>query len=678
MIPETKQKAPHANRTIQIGAKTRVNMADAGHPLASYVPQTKLGAIGLDLAMAASSSYLTIMATAGYVYSVTELKLPNPTFGSPPSGITIDPATLQTAWTSFNTNYALIQGKLDTFMDTTPGSANPTSILSQLEKLPSTIKIINGASIVLDFASKDSAGLEILFGAINTSVLSLKTALQKLGTDSQSATTTLTTASSTGVLKQLYDAYATDVQNLKDAITAAQNTIDADNKKIIGEGFGAATSVAVGLVGLINFWNPVGWVMMAGGAVGAYFAIEEIEKLKSDVETLKNTIKEDTIWETDYASAATAMQATIGSIQGFASMQAAAELELLALENVLSTLSTDLLAAVSDLQEGTPDWTAAQKEWNTVMTVAEQLGNVTAYIWPSPTVLSNPTGLTSSGSGLYQISSSGTASYLANGGTAWFTAAERTLSIATGGSSTSTVVGIDGAPAAGAAGKNVTYATNYFVKTYNQTTNVWTTISSFPAAQVATDGTNIYAIDQTVSRRTVKQYSGSGTTWTSLPALPNSDAPSNIAIANSKIFALSINSQTIYYYNGSSWVAISTSMDFMIMSGNGTYMGVVDTTNNSYLWDASTNAFKNASAATSTFVVGLAQQANGNQLVINKTQVLYSINNAAAPVATQLATDVVGITAVGGVFRVDETGAAYVLTTPASNTWTKLPVVPAV
>jgi hypothetical protein len=94
--PQTKAP-PYQSRTIQIGPNSHVNMASAGHPLATYEPTTKLGAVALDLAMATSASYLTIMATAGYVYAVTQLKIPNPTFGSPPGGVTIDPSTLQAA-----------------------------------------------------------------------------------------------------------------------------------------------------------------------------------------------------------------------------------------------------------------------------------------------------------------------------------------------------------------------------------------------------------------------------------------------------------------------------------------------------------------------------------------------------------------------------------------------------
>lgn len=673
-----KKAPPYIGRTIQMGPNHHVNMASAGHPLASYQPTTKLGAVALDLAMATSASYLTIMATAGYVYAVTQLRIPNPTFGTPPSGVTIDPATLQAAWTNFNTQYALIQGQLDNFMDTNPGSSNPASILSQLVNVPQSISGING-SVVLDFASKNASGLESLFNAVNSEVTSLKTSLTSLGTSIESSTSTLTAATTTGVLLELYNAYESDIQGLKTAISNAQSRIDSDNSKIIGEGFGAGASVVVGIVGLANFWNPVGWIMMAGGAIGAYFAIEEIEALKAQIASLKNTIKTDTDWENTYSQAATSMQATIGTIQGFASMGAAAELELITLENVLSTLSTDILAAVSDLEESSPDWTAAQNEWDKIMTTATSLANITAYVWPGPTELSNPTGFISSSTGLYQVASSGKGYYLTNGGSSWTSLPDRSLSIVTASGTNAIVVGINGAPAVGAAGTNPAYTTNYLVKTYNSSSNAWTDISTFPAAQVATNGTDIYAINQTVSSRQVYQYAGSGTSWTQLPALPNSDGASSIEVAGAKVFALTINSQQVFYYNGSSWVALSSSLKFMGLSGNGEYLGLVDINNNGYLWNASTNTFENISGnnpkPTCTSVGKLAQLSNGNQLIVNTSQTLYGISNASFPsVATQLATNVVGVTAVGGIYRVDEDGSAY-STDATYSSWTKLPAV---
>jgi hypothetical protein len=668
--------APHAERTIQIGANTRVNLAESGHPLALYQPKTKLGAVALDLAMAASTSYLTVMSVAGYVYAVTELKLPNPTFGSPPAGVTIDPATLQAAWNAFNTEYALIQGNLDIFMDTTPGSSNPASILSQLVSVPATIKSLDGA-ITLDFATKDATNLESLFTALKGEVSDLVTSLTTLGTSINTGSTNLKTQANSGVLLELYNVYETDIVGLTKAIANAQTKIDSDNKKIIEEGVGAAVAIAVALVGLANFWNPFGWVMMAGGAVGAVFAIEEIESLKVEIGDLNNTIKADTLWDNNYSTSATAIQATIGSINGFSSMQAAAELELQSLENVLSTLSGDIVTAVADLKEATPDWTDAQKEWDEIMAVAANLANITAYVWPGPTELSNPTGLTSNSTGLYQVSSSGLASYLVAGGTTWSAVADKTLSIVTGGTG-NLVAGINGAPAVGAAGTDPAYTTNYFARTYDQSSNAWTNISTFPAAQVATNGTDIYAIDQTISTRAVNKYNGSGTAWTTLPALPGIDAARDIAVAGSKVFALSINSQQIYYYDGTSWIAISTTLKFRNISGNGDYLGVVDTNNSSYLWNASTNQFSNLSGtnpvATDTSVGSLAQLSNGNQLIINTSQILFSLDNSTSlSTATQQAINVVGITAVGGIYRVDADGSAY-STDAAYSSWTKLPV----
>lgn len=666
------QVAPYASRTVRIGARTKVSLLEAGHPLASFRPKTKVGALALDLAVAATASYLTVMATAGYVYAVTQLQLPNPTFGTPPGGVNINPADLQNAWTQFNTNYALIQGQLDGFMDTTPGTSNPTSILSQLVNVPQTIQRLSG-TITLDFAAQNASDLEMLFNAFQSQVKDLNTSLTTLGTNIANSTSTLTTAANTGVLAQLYAAYESDIQGLQQAIDNAQNTIDSDNKKIVGEGFGAGVSIVVGLIGLANFWNPIGWIMMAGGAVGAYYAIEEIESLKAQIAGLKNTIQTDTDWENTYSQAATAMQATIGSIQGFSSMQAAAEQELTALENVLTSIYNDLVTAVNELEQSTPDWTDAQNEWNTVMSVAGNLANVTAYIWPNPQLLSSPTGISSTSSGLYQVASSGIVSYLVKGGSAWTSVPDRALSVVTG--SGGTVVGINGAPALGAAGNNPNYTTDYFVRTYDPNAGAWTAISTFPAAQVATDGTNIFAINQTVTSRQVMQYGGSGTNWNGLPALPNSDAAESIAVANGTVYALSLNGQQVYYYANSQWNLLSSTLKFIGMSGNGNYLGLVDTGNNCYLWNAQSNQFANSGNPTATNVLTVGQSSDGSQFMIDNNQNLNWINNAGAPVITQLAPNVVGFTTAGDVYRFDADGNGYYLANLSNNSWTALPAI---
>src|SRR4029077_2945685 len=108
----------------------------------------------------------------------------------------------------------------------------------------------------------------------------------------------------TEILGQLLTAYAADIATLETAIASAIGVISSDNTKIIEEGFGAAASATVAMVGLANFWNPVGWVMMAGGAVGAYYAIEEIETLKAQIALLNQQINTDTNWTvTDQAGA---------------------------------------------------------------------------------------------------------------------------------------------------------------------------------------------------------------------------------------------------------------------------------------------------------------------------------------------------------------------------------------
>jgi hypothetical protein len=664
-------EAPYAQRTVRLGSKTIVNLAEAGHPLAGITPETPLGALALDLAMAASTTYLTVVATTAYVNAITELSLPELTFGPPPAGVPVNPQDLQAQWSQFVTQVNVIKGELATFVNSTPGSADPTTILSQLVSLPNKIDELSD-SVNTDFITQDKAGIDTLFQALSQQTSSLSQAISTLGTNIDTGTQLLVSAADSGVLEQLYNAYEKDIKALKAAIESAQDSIDSDNKKLAGEYAGATISLAVATYGLANWFTPQGFLCLLGGVIGGYFAIEEINYLKGEIATLKSTISSDTIFENEYAASATAVQGTIGSIAGFSSMRSSAEAELLALENVLNTMAQEFNAAMADIDTTSPDWTAAQNEWKTILSTAVDMMNIMAYIWPNPILLSNPTGLISDSSGLYQIASSGKAYYLSQRRNAWTSLPGKLLSVVTGPLEGDLVLGIDGAPAQGAAGVDPAYPTDFFVKMLMSDGNSWQTISDFAVAQVATDGSQIFAIKQLTSDRQVYSYTGSETNWTALPALPNADAPSSIAVAGGSLFALSTNSQQVYCLEGSSWTLIDASRKYMSISANGDFLGLVDTGNLSYLWNASGTGNKTL-IYTGSSIASLAQMSNGDQLIVNTGQLLYFIDNSVSPaVSKQLAANVVGITANGLVYRADADGNGYQWTNPATNEWTQI------
>lgn len=672
-------KAPHSGRTVQIAPNLHVNLAAMGHPLANYRPRTKLGLVALDMTMATSTSPISVAATTAYVYSLTQLSLPVLQFKAPPPGTTISPQSLQQAYSDFQTQVAIFQGQAAAWIDTQPGTSSP-SIFSQLVSIPRTFATINGTvQSKFTLLSALTPGtqayiqtlqqLETLIGAETGDITNLNTQMSTLGTNLSTATVNINTAGTTGVLAQLIQAYASEITALTDAITDANNQISSDNKKIVGLGFAAGTSIVIGVIGFANWWNPIGWIMIAGGALGAYYAIAEINTLKGQIASLQSTIQSDELWKTTDSQAAASVQSTLTQTAGFVSMNAAAQKELTVLENLLTTLASDITTAISELNQG--QLQDALNEWNEIISAASVLANVTAYVWPSPIMLSNPTTFAAGGSDVYSVSVSGQAYHYSSGGANWPAVADKSLSIVASGS---LVVGINGAPADGANVSPTPYPTNYFVKTYNAGSNAWTTISTFPAAQIATDGTSIYAINQTTSNRQAYKYGGSGTTWSALPALPNSDAPQNIAVAGGKLFAISTNTQTAYVLNGSSWSSLS-STTFTALSANGTKVGLVSTSNSSYLYDTVAGSL----VSTGSSVVQIAQVSNGDQYIISTDQHLYYINNQVSPpAATVLKPNIVGVAVsdTGVVYCSDNEGNSFRLVDLGSNQWTLLPALP--
>lgn len=676
------QYGPHSGRSVLIAPNLRVNLATAGHPLADYVPRTKLGRVALDFTMATSVSLISVAATTAYVYSVTELALPVPTFGPPPAGVPIVPADLQTAFQNFSLQLATLQGQAAAWIDVQPGTSTP-SIFSQLVSIPDTFSNINGSVqtqfTILSNTTPGSAAynkalqtLQALIGAETPTITGLNSQMVALGTTLLNATDAIQTAGTTGVLQQLYQAYEADISELQTAIRNANSTISSDNSKIIGLGFAAGGAIVVGLIGLTMIWNPLGWIMIGGGAVGAYYAITEILALKAQIAGLKNQIQIDTAWTTTYGQAAASISATITQTQGFAAMNAAAQQELTVLEGLMTSLAKDITTALNDLSADPIQLQDALAEWSEIVSAAAVLTNVTAYVWPSPILLSDPTAFAAAGSDVYAVSPSGQAYHYSAGN--WSAVADKSLSIVAAGV---LAVGINGAPADGANVSPTPYTTDYKVKQFNAAANAWTTISTFPAAQIATDGTLIYAINQLQADRRVYQYSGTGTGWTALPQF-DSDAAQVIAIAGGKVFALLTNSQATAYWNGTNWNDLA--LFAIALSGNGTKLGLIDLNNYSWLYDAASNTWGNNGISTGSSILRLAQLANGDQLIVNTSLNLYYLNNQVSPTgATLLKSNAVGVAVsdTGIVYYSDNAGNSYVLVDLANNQWTQMPATPA-
>jgi hypothetical protein len=142
-------RAPHLGRTVLIAPNRRVNLAQAGHPLVTIVPKTRLGAVALNLAVASSTATVQIIATSTYVNALTALAPPVITFRAPPPGTKISVQSLQTAYDGFTQQLATLQGEAAAWISTSAGSGG-ASIFSNLVAIASMFSNID-AQVQSDF-----------------------------------------------------------------------------------------------------------------------------------------------------------------------------------------------------------------------------------------------------------------------------------------------------------------------------------------------------------------------------------------------------------------------------------------------------------------------------------------------------------------------------------------------
>jgi hypothetical protein len=675
-------EAPHLGRSVLLAPNRRVNLAQAGHPLVTIAPRTRLGSVALQLAVQQSIATIQIIATSTYVNALTALAPPVITFSAPPPGTTIPVNSLQTAYEQFTQQLAVLQGQAANWISTS-SSGGGASIFSNLISVASTISNLN-ATVQADFIvlanlqpgsptwQKQLQQVQALVGAELTPLQSLGTQIQSLSGNLNTAASTLISASTTGVLYQLQQAYQNEINALNTDITNCNNKISFDNSKIVGLGFAAGSAIVVGIVGIANFWNPIGWVLMVGGAAAAYFAIAEITALKGQIAQLTAQVQNDINWKNTDQLAAQAVAAFSQSAQGVASMNSQAQQELNTLLQLCQNLGDDITAALADLNQD--DLNDALTEWNEIVSQAAFLGGITAYIWPSSIMLASPTNLTAAGNNAWLVSNSGTTYGFLSGGMNWTTLPGCSFSVA--GAET-VVVGIDGAPLNGSQLQPNSYGQSFFAKLFNAGQNAWTTISTFPVAQVVTDGTSVWAINQVTSDRQAYVYSGSGTNWTAVGSLPNSDAPAAIAGANGTLFAIANNGGGLWTSAGGSWQQIG-SATWSSLIANGTKVGLIDTSGNAWVMDTANG---NTLTAMMTGVSALAQGPEGDQYVTDGSLNLWHVavpQSGDSPVCTQLKSSIVGASVSDGgtVYAIDNTGVAWALTSLANNTWQQLPALP--
>ncbi|UXI70199.1 hypothetical protein [Tahibacter amnicola] len=667
-------------RKVQIAPGMHVTLKPdfAGEVL----PVTRLGRVAQALVEQTVVSTISVAAVTSYVYALTQAAAPQVTFTDLPPGMNNSQlAPLQAAYDQFLTQFAVFQGQAATWINTQQGSGTP-SIFSQLVSIPTTLSTIN-ATVSSNFTLLNSltpgsptynqllTQQENLIGAEKPAITALVAAVQTLGTNLDSGSSQLIASTQTGVLAQMLAAYAADIATLTNDINNCNNQISADNAKIVGEGVGAATSITVGLVGLANIWNPIGWFLLIGGAIGAYFAIAEIEVLKGQIAQLKGQINTDIAFQTTDEQAAMTMSAFCTQLQGFAAMNTAAQQELATLEALYSTLADDITLALTDLSSG--DLSDAQNEWNTILQASAVLSGLTAYIWPSFAELSSPSSFAAIGNDVYYIATSGEMYHYTGSSGSWTDMGVTALSCAGQGT---TLVAIDGAPLDGSVTTSNPTASTYFVKSYDLSAHSWTTISTFPAAAIAVgNGGVVYAINQTVSDRMVYQYSGSGSVWNALPQLPGPDAAQQIAVAGGVLFALSTNGQLVYQYNpsSSSWTQVFAQTCASI-TANGNQLGILGTNGYAYLYNPT---ISQPPVNYGAGVTQIAQLSTGNEYrTAADLSLWYGDFSVNPPAYTSVANNVTGVYAsdTNLVYYADNLGNLFLI--PSPGTVLPIPAIP--
>lgn len=213
---------------------------------------------------------------------------------------------LQESWNDFCTKFQVLVGEAGSWLKMSDSSGvgmvgNLVQLSNSITAADSTVQLWLGNLQIFppgsDSYKKNAlTGLQKkFFSGEDKAFESMNGSVETLSANLANGASELNAAANGGVLKKLIEAYANEVAALEADVEKCKSEITKDNAQIIADGFGAGVALGLGIVGMINFWNPIGWLAMAGGAVGANYAIKAIESLKKvDVASLKETIKKKT------------------------------------------------------------------------------------------------------------------------------------------------------------------------------------------------------------------------------------------------------------------------------------------------------------------------------------------------------------------------------------------------
>ncbi len=655
-----------------------------------FRPVTGLGRQALVVTQQLAAVSAALQAVTTYTTMIITTNVPPPTFTTTPASTPGIPVSdLQSQYQTFSSQWAGMQGTAGEWINTNPNTDEP-SILSQLTSVPGTLTGLDPTvqyylSMLASLppgSSTYQTDLTSLQNLVNTQsqyVTALATRVSTFGGSMQSQTDTVVAQVTTGAIAEVITAYQSQINTLNANISSLNDQISSDNTKLIVDYGGAGLSSVVTVLGFCALaLPPVGIMMIGSGLFGVYQSASDIQALNAQIAADAAQVTTETGVVSADTSEMSNLQAFAGTVQGYTALNATAQQELTVLANMYIELASYLGTMNTDLSSN--DISAASAEWTQIMQGATSLAGITLYVWPSNVELLAPSTLAVASTGVFVIANSGNVYFCGTGAPSWQTVSGCALSIL---ATNSAIIKINGAPADGSTSQN-SYNTDYTVCRYNSGNNTWTALSTFAASNIATDGTNIYCTQQSdgTASQYVYQYSGSGTSWTTLPALPNSGVPRYLAVTGGALFVATFNQGIVYKYTGSSWTQISATGTIAVsLTGALGYISYLDQYKNCYLYNVQNGQ---APGTTGASVIGVAGSSGGAQYQISASQVLSYLRVVnGTPQVTTLQQNVVAMTTnsnTGQPAYCDNKGALYLLAGnpgPDSNSWVQLPALPA-
>lgn len=633
------------------------------------VPPTVMSEVALELGTQAVVTSLSITAITTYTNAIIETKIPR---------LHITDKDLKSDFEEFKEQFNNVKKVAETWSSIV---VNLGAVPLGLDAINSTVVSLLKTLSILEPGSSDyEKNMDILNNLLSIKQEEMNSLVKQIDDYAKSltkATNYMLEQVQDGVFKNLSEFYHKEIAQLNEDIKSLQGDIDSLNKKhdwlIVGITGAALTTV----IGLVNLWNPVGWLFLGGGITGLYFSISELIKTEVDIVEKRLEIDKNELWKAKDSTALGFISMFSQQVIGYESLNGTACLELNNLREAYKDLATDIKKMISDVKSD--QISTASTEWEQILEEAQYLVNLTNYIWPSTNFLSNPTTFSAVDNDIYNVLVSGEIQHYNHSTNKWSKINGTALSCI---AAKQKVVAIDGAPIT--ALEMVTKRKSSFkVKVLDTQKNEWTNISEFKARVIATDGDEIYCVK--TESQSVYQYTGTDTKWTKLPEIIDNtangssmifgeslidtpDAVNQLCVINGQVYALTNNSMNVYTYNGEKWEKIIDEKCLSITS-NGNWLGYVTLKGKGYNFNTET---KKSTENKSDFTAQIGQLTNSAQCIINDKlelkysdgETLTSLQGKALNVHTS-DTDICYYTdTVGNIFRSSD---------PKKNKWDKLP-----